>query len=64
MFDSARPCVSGVANGMTKYSGVAFDAFDGQYIYFVPHTGSVVARFEAKSVNKGLFPPSYKGSWW
>jgi hypothetical protein len=39
-------------------------AFDGQYVYFVPHTGSVVARFEAKGTNMGLSPPAYTGSWW
>ncbi|HLK39140.1 MAG TPA: hypothetical protein VKU41_20400 [Polyangiaceae bacterium] len=39
-------------------------AFDGQYVYFVPHAGSVMARFEAKSVNQGLSPSVYTGSWW
>jgi hypothetical protein len=39
-------------------------AFDGKYVYFVPHAGHVVARFQAKATNMGLSPSVYKGSWW
>jgi hypothetical protein len=39
-------------------------AFDGQYVYFVPHGYSVVARFKAKSAPGPLSPASYTGSWW
>jgi hypothetical protein len=39
-------------------------AFDGQYVYFVPHANSVLARFQAKTQNTGLSPVTYKGSWW
>jgi hypothetical protein len=75
-YDTTQPlCPSTVSAAYAKFDPSALDggagaqgfegaAFDGQYIYFVPHNGSVVARFEAKSANKGLFPPSYKGSWW
>jgi hypothetical protein len=52
------------APGGTGAAGFEGAAFDGHYVYFVPHASNVVARFEAKSVNSGLSPAVYKGSWW
>jgi hypothetical protein len=51
-------------DGGTNAVGFEGAAFDGKYVYFVPHTSNVAARFEAKSVNTGLSPSVYKGSWW
>jgi hypothetical protein len=47
-------------------NALAFEgaAYDGQYVYFVPHGYSVVARFEAKKTPGPLSPNSYTGSWW
>ncbi len=45
-------------------SGFEGAAFDGTYVYFVPHASHVIARFEAKRVSEGLSPPVYRGSWW
>jgi hypothetical protein len=39
-------------------------AFDGQYVYFVPHGFGIVARFEAKNAPGPLSPTVYTGSWW
>lgn len=50
--------------GGARAQGFEGVAFDGQYAYFVPHVGSVVARFTATQTNMGLSPPSYRGSWW
>jgi hypothetical protein len=52
-----------LAGGARAY-GFEGVAFDGQYVYFVPHVGSVVARFEATPTNMGLSPITYRGSWW
>ena len=50
--------------GGTEASGFEGAAFDGRYVYFIPHAGHVVARFEAKRVSEGLSPAVYAGSWW
>lgn len=75
-YDTTQPlCPSNMASAYSKFdpatlpggagaAGFEGAAFDGHYVYFVPHAGSVVARFEAKSVNNGLSPSTYKGSWW
>jgi len=75
-YDTTQPlCPTAIATAYSKFdptsvdggpTGTGFEGavFDGHYVYFVPHAGNVVARFEAKSVNSGLSPPSYKGSWW
>jgi hypothetical protein len=48
--------------GATAFEGAAFD---GQYVYFVPHGHSVVARFKAKKAPGPLSPANiYTGSWW
>jgi hypothetical protein len=51
-------------SGGARAQGFEGVAFDGQYVYFVPHVGSVVARFQATHTNIGLSPISYRGSWW
>ena len=75
-YDTTRPlCPGDISTAYTMFdptnvdggtSAIGFEgaAFDGKYVYFVPHAGSVMARFEAKSENKGLYPAVYKGSWW
>jgi hypothetical protein len=75
-YDTTQPlCPSSIASAYSTFdpttlsgganaAGFEGAAFDGHYIYFVPHASSVVARFEAKSVNAGLAPAAYKGSWW
>jgi hypothetical protein len=75
-YDTTQPlCPSNMASAYSTFdpsaiaggagaAGFEGAAFDGRYVYFVPHAGSVVARFEAKSVNAGIFPSTYKGSWW
>ena len=75
-YDTTQPlCPSTMASAYTTFdpatvaggaSSAGFEgaAFDGHYLYFVPHSSSVVARFEAKGTNGGLAPAAYKGSWW
>jgi hypothetical protein len=36
--------------------------FDGQYVYFVPHSGSTVARFDAKTPPSLPSLPAHFGS--
>jgi hypothetical protein len=43
-------------------AGSAGALFDGRYVYFVPSTGSVVARFEAKE--PASMPSGYSGSFY
>ena len=74
-FDTTQPlCPSDMASAYSTFdpttlvggagaTGFEGAAFDGQYVYFVPHTGSVVARFQARDVNRGLTPAGYRGSW-
>jgi hypothetical protein len=50
--------------GGTRAFGFEGAAFDGQYVYFVPHTGSVVARFQATRNSSAITPNTYRGSWW
>ncbi len=75
-YDTTQPlCPSDVTSAYTTFDpttltggataqGFEGAAFDGHYVYFVPHQGSVVARFEARSSNSGLSPSGYRGSWW
>ena len=75
-YDTTQPlCPSDIRTAYTTFdptglaggaSALGFEgaAFDGRYVYFVPHASGVMARFEAKSQNVGLSPSVYKGSWW
>ena len=75
-YDTTQPfCPANLSSTYSKFdpttlpgganaAGFQGAAFDGHYVYFIPHDNGVVARFEAKSVNDGLAPPSYAGSWW
>jgi hypothetical protein len=74
-YDTTQPlCPANVTSAYAEFDPTVLDggataqgfegaAFDGQYVYLVPHTGSVVARFHARSANMGL-SPGYRGSWW
>jgi hypothetical protein len=75
-YDTTQPlCPSNVTTAYSQFDPTQLDggaaaqgfegaAFDGQYVYLVPHTGSVVARFQARSAKVGLSPSDYRGSWW
>jgi hypothetical protein len=75
-YDTTQPlCPANVTSAYSQFDPTTLEggasaqgfegaAFDGQYVYLVPHVGSVVARFEAKSANTGLSPSVYRGSWW
>jgi hypothetical protein len=72
-YDTKQPLTSAAAYttfdptalpGGARAYGFEGAAFDGQYVYFVPHAGSVVARFQATHTNMGLSPVTYRGSWW
>ncbi len=55
------PTTLGGGTGAAGFEGAAFD---GHYVYLIPHSNSVIARFEAKSASTAITPASYKGSWW
>jgi hypothetical protein len=75
-YDTTQPlCPANVTSAYTQFDPTTLEggataqgfegaAFDGQYVYLVPHVGSVVARFQAKTANTGLTPSVYRGSWW
>jgi hypothetical protein len=75
-YDTTQPlCPTDLASAYTAFDptsvpggknaqGFEGAAFDGQYVYFVPHATSILARFQAKSQNLGLSPSTYRGSWW
>ena len=75
-YDTTQPfCPTNMATSYTTFDPTMLEggqqaqgfegaAFDGQYVYFVPHSTSVLARFQARRANAGLSPAGYRGSWW
>jgi len=45
-----------------NFNGVASAVFDGQYLYLAPPSGSLCARFQAKSPPASPVLPAFKGS--
>ncbi len=46
----------------TNFTGVASAVFDGQYLYLAPVSGSLCARFKARSPPSQPSLPAFKGS--